>query len=233
VTASPGSLRVELIRPLAVYRSWIFLAMVVFGLALGAVRYFSAPEYAITAIMLPTATNDQTGSPGGGGISALASLGIRGIGAGRAVSPFDRFMYLVNSPELGQWQILHHDIRPMLFPKRWDADHKTWKPRKGLFDFIFGSSSAPEAPDAYDIAREYDSHISIKKLMSSSNMAETSSMVAITYTESSPERAYAVLNTLIADVNELLRQDAASSRPSRCKTIARRCSGCFPIRSRR
>lgn len=208
MTASPGSLRVELIRPLAVYRAWIALAMIVFGLAVASVRYFAEPQYIVTAVMLPTSTNDQA-TPQSGGIAALAGLGIRGMGAGRAVSPFERFMYLVTAPELGQWQMQHHDIRPMLFASRWDADHKTWKARKSLLSGILGPSSAAAAPDAYDMAREYDSHLTIKKLMSSSNMADVSSMVALTYTDTSPERAYAILTAVIADANELLRQDAA------------------------
>ena len=209
MTASPGSLRVELVRPLSLYRSWIVLAMVVCGLGVAAVRYFSQPQYSVTAILLPTSTNDQTASGSSGGIAALANLGVRGIGAGRAVSPFERFMYLIDSPELGQWQIDHHDMRPIVFENRWDSEHKTWKTRQGMLAGILGSSDPGRAPDAYDISREYDSHIGIKRLMSGSNMTDPSGMVSVTYTDTSPERAYALMNAVITDTNELLRQDAA------------------------
>ena len=209
MTASPGSLRVEIIRPLSVYRSWIILAMLVFGLGVGALRYLSQTQYTVTTILLPTSTNDQAGGGQGAGLSALAGLAnLRGIGAGRAVSPFERFMYLVNSPELGQWQIQHHDVRPTLFPKQWDAEHKTWKPREGFMASLFGSHEA-KAPDAYDVEREYDSHLSVKKMMSGSDVGTSTSLTSLTYTDPSPERATAVLNSIIGDANELLRQDAA------------------------
>lgn len=209
MTASPGSLRVEIIRPLSVYRSWIVLAMVVLGLAVGGMRYMAEPAYSVTAVLLPTSTNDQTPQSGMGGISALASLGLRGMGAGKAVTPFERFMYLIDSPELGQWQMTHDDIRPLVFAKRWDAEHKTWKQSDGFLSTFFHSDRGPVAPDAYDLAREYDAHIGVKKMMSGSNMTDPSGLVALTYTDTSPERASAILNAVLADANELLRQDAA------------------------
>ena len=208
MTASSGSLRVELVRPLIVYRFWILLTMVVLGLLVATVRYFSPPQYTVTVILLPTATNDQ--GPGSTPLSmaAMAGISLRGVGAGRAVSPFERFMYLVNSPELAEWQIRHHDVRPLVFPQRWDAEHKTWKPPEGFLANLFGPAVA-QAPDAYDVAREYDARLGIKKIMSGSSVADNSGMVGLTYTDRSADRAYTILNTLIDDANELLRQDAA------------------------
>jgi hypothetical protein len=201
-------LRVELVRPLIVYRSWILLAMFVVGSLVAAMRFFSPAEYTVTVILLPTATNDQDRTSSALGVAALAGINLRGVGAGRAVSPFDRFMYLVNSPELAEWQIKHHDVRPLIFPQRWDADHKTWKAPEGLLAGLFGAAS-PEAPDAYEVAREYDAHLGIKKMMSGSAMAEGTGMVGLTYTDKSADRAYTILNNIMDDANELLRQDAA------------------------
>jgi hypothetical protein len=177
-------------------------------------RIFSTPEYTASVVLAPTLSSDNISDKLASlsGLGGFASaLGLRG---GKSVSSNDRFMYLIRSSNLAEFQIEHRGILQILFPDRWDSEHKAWKPRsgtaaiKGWLAWLSGNRIA-DPPDAYAVVKEYDEHLDVKRVVAASSVVEETGMMSLTYTDTDPTRAANVLRFIVQDANEMLRREAA------------------------
>jgi uncharacterized protein involved in exopolysaccharide biosynthesis len=212
-----GSVRMEFVRPLLIYR-WRLLALAILvGLVTMAVRLSSKPDFTATVVLVPT-TQGSDVSDRVQQFSGLASLAGINLRQDRGVSSFDRFFYLVFSPDLAAYQIEHRPILQTLFPQRWDAEHKTWVPPHGISatikNVLSSVTGAPawQPPDLWSVADEYKLRLSIRKVAAAGDARETQ-MVQLSYVDSDPQRAQAILLAIVTDANQMLR-DFAQARAS-------------------
>ena len=206
--------RIDLLQPLVRYRQLIIIVSLLFAFVTVAYRILTPQLYEATVVLAPTRSDDNM-SNRLGQLSSLASFAGISVGQRDTVPNFDRFMFLVFSPDLGTWQIKHRNILPILFPERWDADKKTWRQPSGLSGFLnmlarpITDSPPLDGPDAYSIAAAYKADLAASRVVGTSTTSEQTGMMQLTYTARTPEQAEAVLNFVVMDANEILREQAA------------------------
>jgi hypothetical protein len=213
VDRSVGDIRVELVKPLIFFRSWVLLASALFALVSFSIRVFSPAEYSTSVVLVATSENDGDRLSQLSGFASLAGISIK---ANTGVSNFERFTYLLHSPELAEWQIKRRNILQLLFPEKWDPNQKSWRAPSGIgaefkqaLAWVTGDIFW-HPPDAFSVVDEYDRHLEVRRIASGASMAEESGLVRLTYSDTDPTRATEVLGALVADANEMLRADAAA-----------------------
>ena len=204
------SLSPEFVRPLLVYRFWIVLAVFVFAAAVVAQRLVSEQEYTATLVVAPT-DRAQNASSKLSQLAGLASFAGVNFPGANSVSDFDRFLYLVHSADLADWQLRYRNVLPILYPDRWDPATRKLGPSTSVLSrfssWLTGPRDVPQ-PDAYAIARQYDSHLSEQRVLSLSDVNQQSDLLQLTYTDTDPVRATTILNRIVDDANEILRERA-------------------------
>lgn len=104
--------------------AWLVGAAIVLSILLLAVLPRS---YTATVIIQPSSQAMQT--PG----STLASVGLKLGGLGESsVTPYARFMQTLDSYAVAEALQRKYGVLQKLYPSRWDAGNKTWKPQWGV-----------------------------------------------------------------------------------------------------
>ncbi|MBL6939877.1 MAG: hypothetical protein ISS15_19225 [Alphaproteobacteria bacterium] len=206
------NVRADFVSPLVAYRSWILAVSLLFAAAVFVIKVLSPAEYTATAVVAATNASDGARSQIArlSGLASLAGIGIPVGGGGQ--NEFERFVYLLQSPELAEWQIQHSDVLYRLFPGRWDPNTKMWRSPDGFgekLNAILGNPTPPE-PDAYAVSRIYDRAISMRRIVSQNGGSEETGLVQISYTDEDKDRAQAMLQKVISDADEILRDEAAT-----------------------
>ena len=203
-----GTFQIDLIQPLVRYRWPILISILLISALVFAWRQSSPQLYAASLALAPAnSTLDASSSLSRvSGLGGLASLGLGNVTS--KSTNYDRFIYLISSPELANWQIQHHDIRPMVFPGSWDAQKKTWRAPDDLMVRLgLTHDTLPRPPTAYELAGLYASQLTMTEL-GDAGLIGSSGMVKLTYTDTDPVRASQVLRYIVSDANQILRSQS-------------------------
>jgi hypothetical protein len=218
VTESASAPPFRLADPLRAYFKRILLATLLGGSILLVAEATSSQKYAASVVVAPAKSGGDSISSSLSKFSGLAGLAGLDLKGGENVTAFQKFTYLIYSPTLAQWQIDRRHILPVVFSKDWDAGRKEWRRPAGV---LTGLKTVVKSllgmqpwspPDAYRLAREYDRHLSVSKV-------GTTDMVRLNYQDTSPARAKVLLRAIVADANEILRDDAFRNASRQAKYI--------------
>jgi hypothetical protein len=205
---SSANLGVSFIQPLIAYRSLIITAAVVGAILVGGWALLRPQQYVATVVVAPTDSSENLSNKLGqlGGLASLAGVNLRG---GKGDGDFDRFTYLIQSAELADWQIKNKNMLAILYPKMWDSHLNKWTPPLSGLDRLFGLKPKSDPPDAYDVSRLYRENMSEKRVVSLTSVDQMSDLLVITYSDTDPNRGISVLNRIVSDANEILRERAS------------------------
>jgi hypothetical protein len=186
--------------PLKAFWPWIVGFTLLVTASVAAWRQSGEQTYSASVIL--TATRSSQESLGAvGSVAAAAGLGSL-VGKNRAVTPFEKFTYLITSPDLAQWQIERRPVLKTVFADRWDEAGQRWLPANDpatlVRDFLSGESDEGSEPSAFSLSSLYTRSISRRKV-------GDTDMLRLIYEDSDPKRASLVLSWIVRDANEMLR----------------------------
>jgi LPS O-antigen subunit length determinant protein (WzzB/FepE family) len=201
------TLRVDLVEPLIAYRRLIATVAAAFAILTVLIKLVWPVTYVATAAIAPA---DTSSLPSGrlAQLSGLASLAGVNLGtADHGASNFDRFRYLLTSAELAQWEIEHRHILSIVYSD-WDDKTRSWQPPSNLFGTFKTLFGPRKAPDPFAVARLLDSHVTINSIVSPERTDTLGNIYMITYWDTDPTRAAAMLQNVIAGADEIVRSGA-------------------------
>jgi hypothetical protein len=186
--------------PLKAFWPWVLAFTFVVTALVAVWRQSGEQTYAASVILTATRSNQESlGAVGS--VAAAAGLGSL-IGKGRGVTPFEKFTYLITSPDLAQWQIERRPVLKTVFPERWDEASQTWLPANDpvtlVRNFLSGESDEESEPSAFSLSSLYSRSISRRKV-------GDTDMLRLIYEDTDPKRASLVLRWIVRDANEMLR----------------------------
>ena len=196
-------------------RKWIIAAITALAVLIGLLyAVFATPMYTASIAVSP-ATKDDSGlsSIAGrlGGVAALA-----GFNLGSGGSEKEDYLAILQSRELGERFIDRYQLKPDLFPKRWNAAAEKWKegaPNKGFRAFISRTLARLSGDEGW---READSFIPTDweaykrfddKVRSVKEDTDTG-IVTVSFEFRNPAMAAQWANDYVAMANEEIRQRA-------------------------
>ncbi len=170
-------------------RHWLLImAPVVVCLVLGLIYALVAtPKYRSEALLAPqdAASSNQVLSQLG---NQLGAIGLGGMLGPDGSNQADIHVAILRSRQfLGEF-IESHDLLPALFASRWDSDAKVW---------IESGEPSPSLNDGYRRLRQNLLFVS---------KDEITGLITVALEWKDPELAHAWLASLIADLNESIRQ---------------------------
>jgi hypothetical protein len=201
-----NSTHVDLIRPLMVYRKWIAVAAVACAILVLIFKLLSAANYTAVAALAPV-DNNSTGAGKLGQFSGLAGLAGVSLGDSSGPSNFDRFTYLLTSPELAEWEIKHRDVISTLYPD-WDDKAHDWRAPSDFWGRIASMVREKKSPDQFDIAKILDAHITITRVSTSDALRVLNAINLVHYTDKNPAVSNKMLRYVVEDANEIIRERA-------------------------
>jgi hypothetical protein len=199
---------VDFVSPLRVYRRAISIAVAAATALVCAYALLSPTKYEATAVVGPmTKGNSSDGMTRAMGLASLAGIS---VGGGPNTQNFDRFMYLLTSPELAQRLLSDKTILTTYFPD-WDPNQHVWHPHT-IFGKIRMSVLGPRAaPDPYQFAEFLGQNISIRAIPSPDQTKIVNSIYSVQFRDKSRDSAQMMLRAVIGGSNEMLRQQAATT----------------------
>lgn len=184
------------------------LSFSLFGILLAlTVLAIATPKYTASVVLVPSANRIGVPESKLGSLAGLANIAGGKLGGADKTTNIDRFRFLLTSIRLAKYQMQTRSILQVLYPERWDAKQKAWRPPSGPLQFIVGnikktfSFPAWQKPDEFLVVRTYKSNLT------QSDVGETS-LLKLSYTDANPRRAIWVLKSIVADVDNIVRSDA-------------------------
>ena len=200
--------RVQYLAPLHAYRKAIALAMALAVAVVAVLKLFGPGHYVASAIVAPTGRNTMS-SGSLSQFAGLASLAGIDLGSNRQAPIFDRFMYLLRSPELAQRLVTNREVLAAYYPA-WDANRHQWRQPTSFLQRL-GAMLRGQGPDAYDLAQILDDHITVHSIPSADSSRLVSSMFLVQYTDVDASRAENMLKLVLSTDNDTLRDRAAET----------------------
>lgn len=207
-------------------RGFIFMVCALFaGVAL--VFAFLLPhKFVASAVLLP-ADSENLPSSLPSSLLGLASIaGLEGVGGD---SMGQEAMLTLRSREFLYSFIDQHGIRQQLFPRRWDADRKTWKQgSQGPVAKTLARVSAIGAPPSLDKVKAGDGGPSLWQAyerfrgLLSVNQDRQTREIRVTLEWTDPQAAAQWVNALVADLNSAMRATAVEQSTKRLKFLEER-----------
>jgi len=176
--------------------SWVLVvAFLLLGVAIAAtIAWTMTPVYRASVLVVPAGTDEGAG---GGALSRLAGqiaplAGLVAGGGANGLEGKEVWIATLKSRSVADQFIKGHDLLPVLFPDRWDADARRWKVR--------GSESlAPTMDEAYEVFSD--------DVLSVSEDRRTG-LVTVAIEATDPNSAAIWANDLVSEVNEVIRSRA-------------------------
>lgn len=104
----------------------ICLCFAVFALSAAALAFFMTPKYRAEVVFSPVgSTGSFGGELGEGSLGGLAALA--GISLGGASKKSDESLEYLRSRQFTREFVERHELIPVLYAKRWDAQHRRWR----------------------------------------------------------------------------------------------------------
>jgi len=197
-------------------RTYYLLFIVIFGVFLAvtiAVVLAMKPSYTATALVGPADNSDQPFSE-----DALGTLGHAGLGGiakhlhvggglgGQSTDKFDEYTSLLTSSRLSAVLIDKDHILSEVFADRWDAGQRRWLPPQGLVaqgvDMLRRLLGRPVKlhPDQDDLSKFLKAKLKVDTSL------ETG-FATITFNFSSPEKTEDLLNIILLEADNIIRED--------------------------
>ncbi len=195
---------VQIIGALSHYR-WAIAATIVVAIALVLVQQALTPaRYRAYTVVSPANTTSSGSMSKLGRLATFAGID---LSSAKPASNFERFQFLLTSPQLAAYQIRQRAMLKLVFADRWDSSTRSWKKPTGIassisaaFNPVFGLPAETD-PDAQALASYYSRALDQQKV-------PDTGMIKLVYQDSSPARAALILSLMVGDANEMLRQDA-------------------------
>jgi len=195
----------QLIAPLRRYWRAIAAVTAAFMILMLIQQIRSVPVYSAYAVLSPT---NNANAGGASKLGRLANLAGIDLGGTKPASSFERFQFLLTSPQLAAYQIHEHDMLKQVFAADWDGVNHRWKRPDGVLAGLTASINplfglpAWTPPDARALAAHYERTLDPQKV-------PDTGLIRLVYKDTDPARAAQTLRLLIADGNEMLRRSAA------------------------
>ncbi|HJS91154.1 MAG TPA: Wzz/FepE/Etk N-terminal domain-containing protein [Steroidobacteraceae bacterium] len=175
---------------------------------------FATPKYDASAVVQPNSTQ-----PMGGALAALAGqLGpvadLAGVNLGNKSDETASYLAVLSSRQLALKFISQYDAGPQLFPARWNARTRQWKPPGLLRTIKNGVSRAlaalsddkhwhppTDAPTQWELIRKFQKLCTIKQ-------DSATGLVAVTFSYEDPDVATKWADEYIALANSQIRNRA-------------------------
>lgn len=197
---------IELVRPLAAHGKEVAGCTVLTALLVLTATLVWPTQY-VASIALAPANRSESLSNEIQQYWGVASLAGINLNTQSAPTDFDKFVYLTTSADLAGWELKRRNILGELYPHYWNSKAKTWTSDRSPFAFLW--SPGPRPPNAYDVAKLYDQHISIRRIVSADVSQGENAMIVLSYRDTDRDRASTMLKYIVDDANEILRQQAA------------------------
>jgi uncharacterized protein involved in exopolysaccharide biosynthesis len=207
-------------------RGFIFLVCTLFA-AVSLVFAFLLPhKFVASTVLLPADSEDLPSSLPSSLLGLASIAGLEGVG-GDAMG--QEAMLTLRSREFLYSFIEQHGIRQQLFPRRWDADRKTWKEGSpGLVGKMLARVSAIGAPSNLDKMKAGDGGPSLwqayerfRGLLNVSQDRQTRE-IRVTLEWTDPQAAAQWANALVTDLNSAMRATAVEQSTKRLKFLEER-----------
>ncbi len=191
-------------------RKWIIISITII-IALAGVIYAltRTPLYRSEALLSPTTAQKSTNRFS---FFAKQYSGLTGISLPTHPS-LNTAIAILESRQFIQPFIQEHQLKTLLFPKQWDAQTQTWKPRPkkdiawwDIRRFMQNNDSAKEWPKTMEPSLE-QAYKTLKGILSTSIDKKTE-LVTLSINWQEPELAAELVNTLIVDINQVLQKKA-------------------------
>ncbi len=207
---------------LARYRLLIVVMVVLVVGTLG--RYMSMqPVYTATAVIGPPGPSPTSSFMSGadnigrGSTGSVARRLLGGPGAASTNDPFQEYLQLLQSVRLTEVLIEKDHILQQLFPTRWDAQKKAWRPPGTVHEIIGVIKRAfhrpvKDAPDVDTLTDFLRSNLQVEtggsiagaKL---SPLLGAATYPTVTFDYVDPQKAKDILNTILLEADNIIRQD--------------------------
>lgn len=197
-------------------RTYYLLFFLIFGVFLSvtiAVVLVTEPSYTAMALVGPADNSDQPfsedalGALGHSGLGGIAKhLHVGGALGGQSIDKFDEYTSLLTSSRLAATLIEKDHILPEVFADQWDADHRRWLPRQGFVaqgvDVLRRLLGRPVKlhPDQDDLSKFLKAKLKVDTSL------ETG-FATITFSFSSPEKTEDLLNLILLEADNIIRED--------------------------
>lgn len=190
----------------------IVCIVAIFTFATAVLSLFMTNTYTVEAVIKPVSTEKGGGKLASlasqfGGLATLAGIAMPGT------STSAELVKLLESNVIRKNIIEKYNLLPVLFPKRWDEEKKTWKKKSfaNLNPLVLINKlrpidpnmpkKEPGVPDIWDGIRELDKDVKINY-----NMKED--IVTVTVSFRNPEMAEKIANYFITELGDLISSEA-------------------------
>ena len=195
---------------------------------LGCLYIFVKPaNYIATAVIAPPSSAGSSSSGGlSSALSAVAGLGVS-FGASNSVS-FDKYAQVLRSTRLAEKLAQEDGVMEHLFNVEWDGDTQTWQPPAGSFAAwkqsvkrALGIPVNPVTPE--QITTTLNQILSLGYAPSTGGLtaALRSQITVVTLTYGDRNFAVTLLNYVLRDADEIIRQDQLTNVSNRINYLDR------------
>jgi uncharacterized protein involved in exopolysaccharide biosynthesis len=201
----------ELSRTIWKGKKFIIWIAVIFTIATAVGSLFMTNIYTAQAVLKPVSSKEGGGSRLAslasqfGGLASLAGIAMPGTTSSTEI------VSLLKSNVLKKNIIERYDLLPVLFPKQWDEEKKTWKKTSGfnpgalIAKIMPGKPNAgkkePGVPDMWDGIRALD-----KKVTINYNLKDDIITIAVHFRD--PDMAARIANYYIITLNDYMSSEA-------------------------
>jgi uncharacterized protein involved in exopolysaccharide biosynthesis len=195
-------------------RAWVVATTILSTIVFVIVAFMMTPFYKAQTVLVPAQhEGGMTGSLGSalGQLGGLASLA--GVNLGGSGPQVEEALAVLRSREFTERFILDHDMMPILFAERWDAQSKQWRTDK-------------KVPMLVDASRYFQ-----KKVRSISQDKKTG-LVTVAIEWSDPALAASWANALVLRLNSEMRQRAIVSSDASLQYLQKELQGTTAIDTR-
>lgn len=186
----------------SLWGSRVWIASTTGVVAIAAVIYSLLTPPLYEATVTATAADDLSHSVGG--LSSIASqLGVDGlVGLELPNPPLTEALTVLKSRALTEHFLKKYNVLPELYPYRWDADKKQWKPPSALTRFMRGLQGLPQgdgSPSIWDAVKKMDRVLKV-------DVDRKNEIVLVSVDWTDPAIAAKWANEIVHDTDEVLRQ---------------------------
>lgn len=193
---------------------WIMLVGILAG-AIGIVVAFSLENQYKASTVLAPAGDDAKGAAGAlasqfGGLASLAGIGLPGGGGGTQNS-----LAVLQSAEFIAQFIQEQGLKPVLYPKLWDAERRQWRPRQAPGWLKRTTLAWVADPVQQERARRRSTEPSdlaaaelFKKTILAVSEEKKTNLVTVAITWRDPNQAAAWADGLVRQLNRRMQREA-------------------------
>jgi hypothetical protein len=210
-------------------RRFFFVVLVIsLFLTLGAAVVLPAKYTAVAVVGPPgpSPTNVMVAASGGGllpgvggngGLAGVASKLLGGATGAGSSDPYQEFLQILQSTRLQEALIERDHILPLIFHKKWDAQHGVWLPptmlhvAKSRVMRLF-NRPVSDVPSIEELAQYFEKNVTIASASATSGgmagmLGGLSPYTSVSITADDPRMAEKLLSMILREADDLIRAD--------------------------